>query len=185
MIFERALLKAAVFHITFGLAFFLTYFFMPYSPRTARPRVVTQKPLPPRAFSVIEDMRAEADMVIVDRANKRSYTRVRLLLYGARPAPERLWARTYFFLPGDPARRVWAGQRVEIPLPFAENYDTTVTVPASCDLCDDEDAPRGAYFARVRLYADGVETPLPDDEQFFDAETAAPVLFNVKPAGAH
>lgn len=179
MIFKRALLKAAVFHVTFGLAFFLAYVFTPDPPR-----VVAHKPTAPRVFNVAEDVRAEAGMVIVDRENKRSYTRLRLMLHSLRPAPLSLRARTFFFLPGDPARRVWAGQGVEIHRPFGQNYDTTVTLADACELCDDKDAPRGAYFARVQLYADGMETPLPDGEQFFDAATAAPVIISVDPARA-
>ena len=184
MIFKRALLKAGVFHFTFLPAFFLACYFTPDPPRTVRPRVATQKPLAPRVFNIIKDVRPEAEMVIMDRAHGRSYTRLRLVFHGAWPAPERLRARTYFFLPGDPAQRVWTGQSVEINRPFEESHDTTVTVADVCDLCDDRDAPRGGYFARVQLYADGVETPLPVGERFFDAATAAPVLINVEPGRA-
>lgn len=184
MIFKRALLKAAVFHVTFGLAFFLACFFTPDPPRTVRTRAATQKQPAPRVFNVIDDMSAHADMVIMDRAHKRSYTRLRLTLHRIWLTPERLRARTYFFLPGDPARRVWAGRSVEIQRPFAESYDTTITLTGDCAPCDDKDAPRGGYFARVQLYADGVETPVPAVEQFFDAATAVPVLFNVEPARA-
>lgn len=172
---QRALLKATIFHITFGMAFFLTYFFTPDPPR-----ITTRRPPAPRVFNVAADMAADAEMVVLDRANARSYARLRLSLYVGRPAPERLRARTYFFLPGDPARRVWVGEGVEILRPFEKNYDPTVNVAAPCGLCDDKDAPRGGYFARVQLYADGVETPLPAGEQFFDPTTATPVLFNVE-----
>ncbi|HEX8636071.1 MAG TPA: hypothetical protein VF703_18130 [Pyrinomonadaceae bacterium] len=179
MIFKRALLKAGIFHLTFSLAFFLTYFFTPDPPRP-----VKLKRLAPPAFNVAEHVSAETKMVIMDRANKRGYTRLRLLLYGGRPAPERLRARTYFFLPGDPARRVWVSERVEIERPFAEQPDATLTVAASCAPCDDADAPHGGYFARVQLYADDGETPLPDGAQFFNAATAVPVIVNVAPARA-
>lgn len=187
MNFPRALLKAATFYITFCLGFLPAYYFSPASPRSVvRPRVVRQvEPLPaPRAFNVAEDMRADASIVIMDQECGRSYTRLRLLLNGNRPAPEKLWVRTYFFLSDDPAHRVWADQDVEIHRPFAENYDTTITVTAPCGMCDDEDVPRGGYFARVQFFADGVETPLPDGERFFDITTATPVFNNVERAGA-
>ena len=176
---QRALLKATVFHITFGLAFFLAYLFTPDPPR-----ITPRKPAAPRVFNVVEDMAADVEMVFLDRANARSYMRLRLLLFGGRPKPERLWARTYFFLPGDPARRVWVGEGGEILRPFEKNHDITLNVAAPCGLCDDKGAPGGGYFARVQLYADGVEMPLPGGEQFFDAATATPVIFNVEPARA-
>lgn len=184
MNFPRALIKAATFYVTFCLGFFPAYYFSPAPPRSiVRPRFVTQEPPAPRAFNVVEDMRADVNLVIMDRANGRSYTRLSLLLYGKRPAPEKLWVRTYFFLPADPARRVWAGPGVEIHRPFAEHFDTTVTVAAPCGICDDEDVPQGGYFARVQFFADGVETPLPDGERFFDITTATPVLVNIERAG--
>jgi hypothetical protein len=173
MIFKRALLKAAIFHLAFGTAFFLTYFLTPDPPR----RVTRQATPPPRVFDLVTDLSAEADLIMLDRANKRIYARLSLLRHSSLPMPEPLRARAYFFLPADPARRVWASPRVEIHEPFAGDFSASVSLAMPCgEACDERDVPPGVLFARVQLFAENSETPLPQGDGFFDVMTAMPVL---------
>ena len=118
----------------------------------------------------------------LDRESGRSYTRINLHVVRRPHVPEKLWVRTFFFSPDDKARRVWGGDAVEISRPFDEYGDAVVTVAAPCGWCDDEDAPRGGYFARVQISDGQEETPLPQGAQFRDLWTAVPVVVHAERA---
>jgi hypothetical protein len=120
-------------------------------------------------------------MVTLDRENSRGYTRINLSAYRGR-VPEKLWVRTYFFSPDDPTGRVWGGDAVEIDRPFNQHGSVNLTVAAPCSWCEDVDAPRGGYFARVHISDGREETPLPWGAQFRDIKTAVPVVVHAERA---
>ena len=131
---------------------------------------------PPRPFKLSEDLDVTVYLVTVDRESARSYTQLNLSAYAKR-APGKLWARTFFFSPDDKTGRVWGGDAIEIGRPFDENGYANVTVAAPCSWCDDAEAPRGGYFARVQITDGREETPLPPQGAAFrDIDTALPVV---------
>ena len=149
--------------------------------RYTRPprRVLSCGVAPPRAFKLTEDLGVEVGLVVLDRENARSYTRLRLAAYRGR-VPDKLWVRTFFFSPDDRTGRVWGGEAVEIGRPFKEYGSVDLTVAAACAWCDDETAPRGGYFARVQITDGREETPLPLWSQFHDIRTAVPVAVHAE-----
>ena len=169
--------KLAAFFFAFAAAVALVGAFRVLLP--ARPGV-SDAPAP-RPFKIAEDLGVEVGLVTLDREHARSYTRLSLSAYGGR-VPEKLWVRTYFFVPDDAALRVWAGDAVEIVGPFDRHGGVDLTVAAPCDWCDDESAPRGGYFARVQLFDGRETTPLPHGADFADIRTAAPVVVHAERA---
>lgn len=133
----------------------------------------------PRPFKLPEDLDVTVGLVTVDRENARSYTQINLSTYTGR-TPGKLWARTFFFSPDDKTGRVWGGDAIEIGWPFDKNGYANVTVAAPCSWCDDREGPRGGHFARVQI-SDGREaTPLPEGGEFFDINTALPVVVHAE-----
>ena len=145
-------LKLAAFFFAFAAACALVAAVAALRPaRTA----LLYMPAPPREFRLAEDLGMEVGLVTLDRETSRSYARLKLWLPSPHQAPQRLWVRTYFFTPGDPAGRVWAGEAVELKQPFVEYNYAHLTVAAPCTWCADEDAPPSGYFARVQSSTDG------------------------------
>ena len=167
--------KLAAFFFAFAASVAVVAFFQPLL--RARPGV-SYAPAP-RPFRLAEDLGVEVGLVTLDREHSRSYTRLSLSAYGGR-VPDRLWVRTYFFSPDDAGGRVWVSDAVELGRLFDESGSVSLNVAAPCDWCDDADAPRGGYFARVQV-SDGREaTPLPAGAQFRDIRTAAPVVVHAE-----
>ncbi|MFL6229083.1 MAG: hypothetical protein ACJ741_09910 [Pyrinomonadaceae bacterium] len=169
-------LRVAAFFVTFVTALSLTAFFMIARVRNVRPVLAP----PARAFSLSRDLDTDVQLVSLDRENRRSYTRLSLWLRFYR-APERLWVRTYFFTPDDPARRVWSSAPVELRQPFADGSAMTLNVAADCEWCGNANAPRSGFFARVQVSTDSESSSLPEYDQFFDIRTAAPVVVQFEP----
>lgn len=169
------LLRLAAFFAAFAAAAALVSLLTPRRP----PRTVARVAAP--ASRPAENPEAEVETVLLDRREGRSYTRVRLSRRGRADAPAKVWARTYFFTADESARRVWAGEAVEIRDPFAgRDGDALLTLVADCDWCAAPDAPRGGYFARVQVSTGREESELPAGERFFDIRTAAPVVVRVE-----
>ncbi|HLL75976.1 MAG TPA: hypothetical protein VK421_12030 [Pyrinomonadaceae bacterium] len=168
-------LKLAAFFFAYAAAVALVAVF---------PKLLPDRPerlyAPPRPFRLSQDLHTEVGLVTLDRESGRSYTRLNLRVGRPSRAPEKLWVRTFFFSPDDPAGRVWGGDAIEIDRPFDEYGGAGVTVAAPCVWCDDEDAPRGGYFARVQVSDGYEETPLPYGSRFRDIWTAAPVVVHAE-----
>lgn len=177
MIARSVLVKLAAFFLAFAAAVALVGVFPRLWPDRPEPR---RAPAPARPFRLSEDLSFEVGLVTLDRENARSYTRLDLHVVRRLGVPEKLWVRTFFFSPDDPARRVWVGDAIQIDRPFDEQGDASMTVAAPCAWCDDADAPRGGYFARVQISDDRDRTPLPDGALFHDIRTAAPVVVHAE-----
>lgn len=177
-LFRKLLPRITALCAAFGAAILLVYLLTPLPRPAARPYT-------PRPFNLAEDLSADVSLVTLDRESGRIYVRLNLLSYRHPSAPESLWVRTYFFTPENSARRVWASTPVELERPFAAGRGAGVTVAAPCHWCADKDAPLSGYFARVQLYADGGQTPLPSGEEFFDITTAAPVVVQFERPSDH
>lgn len=189
---RRIALRLAAFFAAFAAALSLVALFTP-APRPvlrgscAATLAVVSCP-PAAEFVLAENLDADVELVSLDRENARSYARLRLRLVGGSRAPERLWARTYFFDPSDQSGRVRAGDVVELARPFAEGDTAGVTVSAPCSWC--KDAPAGNYFARVELHEDcanwercaAASFPRvpPGPGPLFDIRSAVPVAVHVE-----
>lgn len=151
--------------------------------RALRPaRHYAYAPPPPRPFKLSKDLTFEVGLVTLDREHARSYTRFNMHVVRRAGVPEKLWARTLFFSPDDPSGRVWWGGEVELNRPFDEYGDASMTISAPCGWCDNADAPRGGYFARVQISDGREQTPLPWGAEFRDINTAVPVVVHAERA---
>ena len=167
--------KLAAFFLTLAAALLLVS-----EIRHVRYRMATNERLrssPPRPFNLSEDLGVEVGLVTLDRENSRVYARLRLWHHrGPALSPQKLWVRTFFFTPDDPSRHIRAGDEVELIRPLDGDGYADLTVAAPCSWCDDAEAPRGGYFARVQISDGRGETPLPHGAEFRDLNTAVPVV---------
>jgi hypothetical protein len=117
----------------------------------------------------------EVRLVSLDFQSRKSYTTLTLNRAPRRPAPERLWVRTYFFTP-DGSRAALYTDTVELHDPFQDGDTVTLTAAAPCHQCDQAPAKDG-YYARVQVSTRSGNDLLPRDVLIDDdIATATPVL---------
>ncbi|HEX8476462.1 MAG TPA: hypothetical protein VF666_20860 [Pyrinomonadaceae bacterium] len=117
----------------------------------------------------------QVQLVTLDLANEQSHTTLVLERDASKPAPERVWVWTFFFVPGD--GQGWASAPVEIRQPFTNGNRVTRTVTAECAPCGDLRAPKSGYYARVKVSSDHEEAARwSTAEMSRDIANASPVV---------
>lgn len=151
----------------------------PPSPAAPSPAPTVESPSPPAPPAAVgaTQLSFKPQMVTLDLAAKQSHTTLAVERDPARPLPEKIWVRTYFFST-EAKGKIWSGDAVEIQKPFAGGGSrANVNVTAACAWCGDGRAPRGGYYARVVLSAESKEaTRVSDDKVDTNISTATPVV---------
>lgn len=122
----------------------------------------------------------KVQLVSLDFINRESYTTLRLKRQTDGPAPEKLWLYSSFFVPESP-RKQWSSTPVEIVRPFAEGDEVSLTIAGACPMCEEANAPRAGYYARVVVSTVPSESDCRLGERAVaDIKTAIPVLVQVE-----
>jgi hypothetical protein len=162
-----------------GTVFIFNYLTAPTGAVPARHLIPLQSPplAPPPQPATPLELSYEVQYVSLDFINRQSYTTLAVHLEAGRPAPAKLWVRTYFFAPGDARRRVWSGEATEVLVPSVEGERLEIVSVASCDWSTDSTAPEAGYYARVVVSNRSADdTYLPDFEINREIATATPVV---------
>ena len=169
------------FVVALGAAILITKYYTlpPPPPPAAPPAAPAEAPAPPTNPPPAPDapqVSFKPQMITLDLAARQSHTTLTVERDPARPAPSRLWVRTYFFST-EAVGKVWVGEPVEIKEPLAGARRATVTATAACPWCSDRSAPRGGYYARVVVSADSKGAARVDDAKVdTNISTAEPVV---------
>jgi hypothetical protein len=175
MSFLKQVAGACVFVVAFGasaaLAIFYGFISVPQFDGVEMPAVVGVEP-------ATVEVPLSARFVMLDFEHRKSYTTLELARNPHQPAPDKLHVWTYFFTPEGAARReIWSAAPVELTRPFDASDTARLHVEAACTFCNDSQAPRSGYYARVYLTTDARPPINPGANDFdFDIMTATHVL---------
>lgn len=128
--------------------------------------------------SAASEVPLAARFVTLDFERRRSYTTLELTREQHQPAPGKLRVWTYFFTPEGAQRgEVWTAAPVELTRPFAAAGTIRLDTEAACSFCDDAQAPRSGYYARVFVTTDARPPFNRRADNFdFDIRTASAVV---------
>ncbi len=180
MNFSKMLAGILAFIVALGAAIALTkYYSTPTPPAPPPPVAPTEAPAPPASTPHASDpsqISFKPQMVVLDFAARQTHATLAIERNPSRPAPEKLWVRTYFFST-EAAGKVWATETVEIKEPFAGGMRANINASSACSWCTEPNAPRGGYYARVIVSAVSKEaTRVAEDGMDTNIPTAAPVV---------
>lgn len=169
----------AVFVVTLAVAILVTKY---YGPQPAPPQ---PPPVPPVGVGTIPppppvrqpQVTHKAQLITLDLAARKSHATLVLERERGRPAPERIWVWTAFFVPDDARGRIFSGAPVELRDPFAFGDRVTVNVTGACPWCGEKDSPANGYYARFNISTESAAAArLGDEEVSRDISTATPVV---------
>jgi hypothetical protein len=179
----KKLAGVAAFLAALALAIAVTKFYTPSPspPPAPQPPPVADAPPPapppPTAPVQMEEpsFSYKAQLITLDFASAKTHTRLALEASPARPAPEKIWVWTYFFVPGE--EKIWAGEPVEIKRPFAGGKRVSIVADADCSWCGDPRAPSSGYYARVHVSTESAQAARsPSEEINYSITSAVPVV---------
>jgi hypothetical protein len=158
MSLTKTLAGIVAFAIALGAAVLITrHYAPPPAPPPPAPAAAAPAPeAPPPPARGASGISHEAQLITLDFEAKRSHTTLALERDPARPAPERLWVRTYLFTKDGSAAgyAVCGGLPVEVRRPFVEGNRKTLTVTTWAAKCREPSDPAGTYYARVNVSAE-------------------------------
>ena len=177
----KRLAGVLTFITALGLAIAATrYLHVPFKTAVNVSRVATLSPPHTSTATdtglVTQGITYQVKLVSLDFETRKSYTTLALRRETDRPAPEKLWLRTYFFVPGE-AQASWSSETVEFHQPFKGDNAVTLTATGQCNWCGQSSAPGNGYYARVYLSTRSAGDVLRSGQQIDDdIKTAIPVL---------
>lgn len=149
----------------------------PTPPPAATPPAPPAPPAPAPADAPATQVFFTPKLITLDLAARKSHTTLSVERDPARPTPERLWVRTYFFSSEGEPNTMREGEAVEIARPFADGDRAALVATAACGWCGEASAPRGGYYARVAVSTESKEAARLDETRLsFDIKTATPVV---------
>lgn len=181
MIILKRLAGVLTFVMAFGVSTAVTrYLHVPFNTAAGVLRIAASAPS--LSFGATDDgllaqgISHEVKLVSLDFETRKSYTTLTLKRVVESPAPEKLWVRTYFFVPGE-AQPSWSSETFEFDQPFKNDNTVTLTAASSCPWCGQSSAPRDGYYARVCISTQSANDVMRSRQQNADdLKTAIPVL---------